>query len=57
MQIDIDYYTGKHVDPKISKHQKYYCGIIRMYGITENKNSVLVHVHNFEPYFYVECPT
>ncbi len=28
--------------------------IIRMFGITANGNSVVAHVHNFTPYFYVE---
>lgn len=25
-----------------------------MYGITENGNSVMVHIHSFLPYLYVE---
>ena len=27
--------------------------IIRMYGITENGNSVMAHIHGFAPYFFV----
>ena len=27
--------------------------ILRLYGVTEAGNSVMVHAHNFEPYFYV----
>lgn len=27
--------------------------IIRMFGVTENGNSVAAHVHNFTAYFYV----
>lgn len=25
-----------------------------MYGLTENGNSVMIHIHNFLPYLYVE---
>ena len=28
--------------------------ILRMYGVTENGHSVMVHIHNFLPYFYVQ---
>ena len=57
MQIDIDHYIGRHPDPKIREESSgQQSGIIRMYGINEAKNSVLAHVHNFEPYFYVEAP-
>ena len=28
--------------------------VLRMYGITENGNSVMVHIHSFLPYLYVE---
>lgn len=30
--------------------------IIRVYGVTENGNSVVGHVHGFMPYFYVAAP-
>jgi DNA polymerase delta subunit 1 len=30
--------------------------IIRLYGCTNNGNSVLAHVHGFTPYFYVLMP-
>ena len=30
--------------------------IMRMYGVTENGNSVLCHVHGFVPYFFVPAP-
>ena len=29
---------------------------IRGYGITDNNNSICVHVKGFEPYFYIEVP-
>ena len=28
--------------------------VLRMYGVTEGGNSVMAHVHQFLPYFYVE---
>jgi len=30
--------------------------IIRLFGVTDTQNSVMVHVHNFTSYFWVECP-
>lgn len=30
--------------------------IVRLYGVTENGNSVLVHCYNFEPYLWIEAP-
>src|SRR5205823_1069040 len=27
--------------------------ILRIYGVTQKGESILVHVHNFEPYFFV----
>lgn len=30
--------------------------VIRMFGVNENQNSVMVHVHDFVSYFWVECP-
>lgn len=29
---------------------------IRLFGVTEGQNSVLVHVHDFISYFWIECP-
>mmetsp|Transcript_25905 Transcript_25905/g.73198 ORF Transcript_25905/g.73198 Transcript_25905/m.73198 type:complete len:1072 (-) Transcript_25905:10-3225(-) len=56
MQVDIDYYTevpdsryapkGTRVDTKVP--------VLRMYGVTEQGNSVVAHIHGFMPYFYVE---
>jgi len=31
--------------------------VVRMYAVTEGGNSVLAHIHGFEPYFYVQCPS
>ncbi|GIX63044.1 DNA polymerase delta catalytic subunit, putative [Babesia caballi] len=30
--------------------------VVRLYGVTRDRHSVLVNVHNFLPYFYVEKP-
>jgi DNA polymerase elongation subunit (family B) len=30
--------------------------IVRMYGVTENGNSVLAHIYNFRPYLYAGVP-
>ncbi|CAG5135999.1 unnamed protein product [Candidula unifasciata] len=50
-QIDLDYYVGSNMKgmPGALKGP---CPIVRMYGITEEGNSVLAHVHGFTPYFY-----
>jgi len=29
---------------------------LRVFGVTQEGNSVLAHVHSFRPYFWVECP-
>ena len=50
MQTDIDYYTG---DSIYSSSQ---AAIIRIYGVTEEGFSVMVHVHCFEPYFWSDAP-
>eukprot|EP00347_Sterkiella_histriomuscorum_P004321 403360889 len=54
MQFDVDSYIApnpeflqSHENDKDRPH-------IRMYGVTAQGNSVLCHVHNFDPYFYVE---
>ena len=62
MQIDCDYYTspGKWILVNCAKlttctesGQDGGKPIIRMFGVTENGNSVAAHVHNFTAYFYV----
>ncbi|GFE54062.1 DNA polymerase delta catalytic subunit [Babesia ovis] len=30
--------------------------VIRLYGVTQDRHSVLINVHKFSPYFYVEKP-
>ena len=31
--------------------------MLRLYGVTEEGHSCLVHVHGYEPYFFVQAPT
>ncbi|CAG9334215.1 unnamed protein product [Blepharisma stoltei] len=50
MQTDIDYYTGRSP----GTHED--VPILRIYGVTEEGHSVMVHVHSFAPYFWAECP-
>lgn len=45
MQIDCDYVVSENHDP-----------LIRMFGLTKDKNSILVLVSGFEPYFYIQAP-
>ncbi|KAM6904983.1 DNA polymerase delta catalytic subunit [Xenentodon cancila] len=54
-QIDLDYYLGASVAgmPGQSRGK---VPIIRMFGVTDNGNSVCCHVHGFAPYFYVPAP-
>jgi len=52
MQIDIDFYLGK----KIGGPTEPTAGIIRIFGVNRTNNSIMVHVHDFLPYFYVQCP-
>jgi hypothetical protein len=70
MQIDVDYYTTSNFPRKYNCRQTHhysfcsdYLGIekigtekvvLRMFGITEQGNSVMLHIHNFLPYLYVE---
>eukprot|EP00746_Dinoflagellata_sp_MGD_P000697 gnl/MRDRNA2_/MRDRNA2_101258_c0_seq1.p1 gnl/MRDRNA2_/MRDRNA2_101258_c0~~gnl/MRDRNA2_/MRDRNA2_101258_c0_seq1.p1 ORF type:complete len:1045 (+),score=202.18 gnl/MRDRNA2_/MRDRNA2_101258_c0_seq1:77-3211(+) len=55
MQVDVDYYTD-------APHPKFCCAknnkvpIIRMFGVNEEGNSVMAHIHGFMPYFFVPCP-
>ena len=30
---------------------------LRLFGVTQNGNSVLAHVHGFKPYFYIAAPS
>ncbi|XP_068192872.1 DNA polymerase delta catalytic subunit [Antennarius striatus] len=54
-QIELDYYLGAVVAgmPGQSRGK---VPIIRMFGVTDNGNSVCCHIHGFAPYFYVPAP-
>ena len=54
-QIDVDHYTGG-VLPGMPGAQQGPVPILRMFGVTDNGNSVCAHVHGFLPYFYVPAP-
>ncbi|XP_041367703.1 DNA polymerase delta catalytic subunit-like [Gigantopelta aegis] len=51
-QLDLDFYTGKHL-PGMPGATMGPGPIIRMYGVTQEGNSVLAHIHGFAPYFFV----
>lgn len=54
-QIDLDYYLGASVAGMPGQSQGK-VPIIRMFGVTDNGNSVCCHIHGFAPYFYVPAP-
>ena len=55
-QVD---YTIDSVIPELTGTftQEARAAVIRMFGITKEGNSVMVHVHGFFPYLYVRAPT
>ncbi|KAE8594078.1 hypothetical protein XENTR_v10019439 [Xenopus tropicalis] len=55
-QVELDHYVGSHVSGMLGATQGP-VPIIRMFGITEEGNSVCCHIHGFAPYFYVPCHT
>jgi len=55
MQVDVDYYTdGPH--PRFARGSAEEAAVVRMYGVTREGNSIVAHVHGFQPYFYTPCP-
>ncbi|XP_073149546.1 DNA polymerase delta catalytic subunit isoform X1 [Henckelia pumila] len=55
-QLEIDYVIGdshKELLPNFSGP----AAILRIFGVTKEGLSVCCHVHGFEPYFYISCPT
>ncbi|CAG5897641.1 unnamed protein product [Menidia menidia] len=54
-QIDLDYYLDRSVSGMPGQSQGK-VPIIRMFGVTDNGNSVCCHIHGFAPYFYVTAP-
>ena len=54
------YYCFVPVGPHISGMPGYKDGpkpIMKMYGVTNEGNSVLCHVHGFVPYLFVQAPS
>eukprot|EP00927_Polykrikos_kofoidii_P012434 TRINITY_DN15356_c0_g1_i1.p1 TRINITY_DN15356_c0_g1~~TRINITY_DN15356_c0_g1_i1.p1 ORF type:complete len:1052 (+),score=204.06 TRINITY_DN15356_c0_g1_i1:70-3156(+) len=58
MQVDVDV-VSEQLDPRFweDADPSMKAPIVRMYGITEEGNSVLACIHGFLPYFYVQCPS
>ena len=61
--IDIDLYTSHtplRVNPKaghpVPGSSTGPVPVIRMYGVTEAGNSMMMHIHGFTPYLYVQAP-
>jgi|APDOM4702015159_1054818.scaffolds.fasta_scaffold713598_1 hypothetical protein len=55
MQIDCDY---EYISQNIYNYPEERNGepLLRLYGVTENSNSVCATVEGFFPYFYVKKP-
>ncbi|GKB12163.1 DNA polymerase delta catalytic subunit, partial [Tanacetum coccineum] len=54
-QLEIDYVIGeshKGLIPNASGP----AAIIRIFGVTQEGNSICCNVHGFEPYFFISCP-
>nr|XP_022902030.1 DNA polymerase delta catalytic subunit [Onthophagus taurus] len=54
-QIELEHYIGSHY-PNMPGAQTGPVPIMRMFGVTENGNSVCCHIHGFTPYFYASLP-
>jgi DNA polymerase delta subunit 1 len=60
--MDIDMYVGSPLkeNPKrgaaVPGSREGKVPIIRLYGVSETGNSVLLHVHGFTPYFFADAP-
>jgi len=67
MCIDIDFYIDK--PPRKKVYLFIFLGylrnhnlddtmdstIVRMYGVNSKGNSIVAHIYNFRPYFYMQC--
>lgn len=53
--LDVDYSVIESTSLFPSRFGESRSAVIRMYGVTDAGNSVMVHAHNFEPYFYVNA--
>jgi DNA polymerase delta subunit 1 len=54
-QIDIDYYIGEGRQD-LPGAQEGAAAILRIYGVTQDGNSCMIHVHQYEPYFFIQAP-
>ncbi|KAI8807077.1 hypothetical protein BJ742DRAFT_748288 [Cladochytrium replicatum] len=55
-QIEIDEYMGEPSSELRDHFDQRSVPIFRMYGVNQAGNSILCHVYNFVPYFYVPAP-
>lgn len=54
-QLDLDHYVGNAI-PGMPGTQQGSAPIMRMFGVTDQGNSICCHVHGFSPYFFVPAP-
>eukprot|EP00055_Hartaetosiga_balthica_P008997 m.34836 g.34836 ORF g.34836 m.34836 type:complete len:1078 (-) comp6562_c0_seq1:46-3279(-) len=54
-QVELESYVGRHM-VGMPGAQKSDGEIFRIYGVTDNGNSVTMHVHGFCPFIYVPAP-
>ncbi|KAG0586012.1 hypothetical protein M758_2G055400 [Ceratodon purpureus] len=53
-QLEIDYIIGES-HKELCPYRNGPAAVLRMFGVTQEGNSVCCNVHGFEPYFYVSC--
>jgi len=54
-QVELDHYIGRHM-PGMPGASDGPVPVVRMFGITNDGNSVCAHVHGFHPYIFVPVP-
>ncbi|XP_024377944.1 DNA polymerase delta catalytic subunit isoform X2 [Physcomitrium patens] len=53
-QLEIDYIIGES-HKELCPYRSGPAAVLRMFGVTQEGNSVCCNVHGFEPYFYISC--